>query len=79
MYRFTNEELDLLIYHFSQLFNYDYAHSVLRNLEEGRDLSITFYNSPAKRSFDVDITYTKSTEIEEIADAIIDAYLHRLD
>lgn len=76
MYKFTEEELDELINHFASLFEYDYAYSIF-TAPEGKDLDISFYNSPYKRCFDVLLSYDEKTYLDNIADMIIDAYKER--
>lgn len=77
MFKFSEEELDNAINNFASLFEYDYAHSIW-TVPEGKAVTILFYNSPSRHSFDVEISYDESTYIETIVDAIIEAYERRL-
>ncbi|MBP3338349.1 MAG: hypothetical protein J6L69_02975 [Lachnospiraceae bacterium] len=76
MYKFTNGQLDELINHFASLFEYDYAYSTFA-VPEGIALSISFYNSPCKRCFDVELIYDECTYLNEISDIIINTYKER--
>lgn len=76
MYKFTDEQLDELINHFASLFEYDYAYSTFA-VPEGMGLDISFYNSPCKRCFDVELSYDKDTYLDNISDIIINAYKER--
>ena len=78
MYKFNSEELDNLINNFADLFMYDYVSSAYA-VPEGRGLTIQYYNSPCRKSFTVELSYDKSTELEDIADIIINAYKERLN
>ena len=77
MYRFTGEQLDKLIYSFSALFDYDYVFTSYA-VPEGRGLTIEYYNSPCRKSFTVELSYDKTTELEDISDIIINSYKERL-
>lgn len=76
MYRFTNNELHKLLYNFSNLFDYEFNY-VIFTVPEGKGLNIIYYNSPCRSSFDVKLSFDENTELEDIADIIIDAYNER--
>lgn len=78
MYNIEQRDINAVIYHFSRWFEYDYE-QISYVAQEGKCLDIKFYNSPIRRSFIVNISYDESTYIDQIMDAIIKAYVKRLD
>lgn len=77
VFRFTDEELENLIYNFASLYNYDVSYATSASIE-GKLLDLTYYNSPMRRSFEVKLSYDERADIEWIADQIIEAYQNRL-
>ena len=74
----TEQVVDMTAYYFSNLYEYDYVISFFK-VPEGQGVDMMFYNSPLRRSFNVEISYDEKTDIDYISDKIIQSYLHRLD
>ncbi len=77
MYNINRSDIDRVVSYFSWLFEYDYVMSA--DFERENIIGISFYNSPIRRSFRVSIEYDENTSTGTIAEAIINAYLNRLD
>lgn len=78
MYNIDEHDINAIVYHFSRWFEYDYD-KFSYTAQEGKCLDIKFYNSPIRRSFIVNISYDENTYLDQIIDAIINAYIKRLD
>ena len=74
--KFSEEELDKLIYAFSILFDYEYVIDKI-STKSGKGVSVFYYNSPVRRSFEFEIIFDENIEIEDVAETIIKEYQHR--
>ena len=72
------DDIDKLAYHFASLFEYDYYFDEFAFYNLDGDIVIGFYNSPSRRSFEIESNLHDLNELEELSDLFIKSYKERL-